>query len=68
MNSYMTPEPQPRGTWAGHVGIKILSSAVVRSQTLFYVENCTRPSDLFANRSRGFFLPYEMASNKLDVI
>ena len=56
--SFETPTPQLKDTWGGIVGLKMHNNIIVHFQTLFYVENCARQSDLFLNgKQRGFCNP-----------
>ena len=41
----LTPTTKLQDTWGGLAGIKMRSNVIIRSQTLFYVENCASLSD-----------------------
>ena len=55
MNYYVTPTTWLQGNRERLMGIKVQSRIIVLYQNLFHLGNCTRPSDLLANGSRGEF-------------
>ena len=65
----LTPTTKLQDTWGGLAGIKMRSNVIIRSQTLFYVENCASLSDfLRMGMGGGVLQSNKLASERTGVM